>query len=134
MSVLRAKMRMGFVAIFLLIIENMAHAQGWDVTNGTFGDYISAITMYQSDPDTMYALGGGHQLGPSLFRSVDGGASWDTIGAQAPGGFGSDVGALKVDPNDSHILYASVFGYDLAKLRLRPPSKKLELGTVTKPQ
>lgn len=106
-------MRANHLITVFLLTSNFMVAQQWQLAPETAGDPIAAITVYQSDPDTVFALGAGFQLGPGLFRNTDGGVHWDTINAQAPRSFGSDVGALKVDPYDSKILYASVFGYDI---------------------
>ena len=69
--------------------------QQWQLADGTSGNPIAAISIYQSNPDTIYASGLGHQSGPGSFLSTDNGVYWDTIDAKAPLGFGTDIGALR---------------------------------------
>jgi len=101
-------MKRMYILLFIIISYSLIYSQDWQVANGTSGNPIAAISIYQSDPDTIFALGAGYQYGTGLFRSTDGGSSWDSIGDR-----GTDIGALKVDQFNSKLLYASVFGYDL---------------------
>lgn len=97
-------MKKNSIAILLLIVPGITLSQTWKVADGTLGYSISAITIYQSHPDTMYALGESQLGSVGLFRSINGGSSWDTVNT-AP--FVS-VGTLKVSPYDSQLLYAYV--------------------------
>lgn len=96
------------LTIIFFLISNLACAQQWQLADGTLGNPVAAISIYRSDPDTMFALGAGFQFGPGLLRSTDGGNHWDSITV-----LGSDIGAVEVDPNNSKLLYISVFGADL---------------------
>ncbi len=98
------------LTITLLLISNFTIAQQWQLAPETAGDPIAAISIYKSDPDTIYALGAEQEL---FFLSTDNGANWDSIKAQASLGFGTDIGALQVDPYNSNLLYASILGHDI---------------------
>lgn len=58
-----------------------------------------------SDPNKMYA--GGH---PGLYRSEDGGESWEQDNSGLPG---ADVHGLGMDPRNPDTLYASIVGVGL---------------------
>lgn len=57
-----------------------------------------AIDIYRGNPDTIYAIG------DSIIRSTDRGRHWQTLEGR---NWGTDIGALKVDPTNSQILYLS---------------------------
>lgn len=101
------------LTIVLVSISSLASAQQWQIANGTAGDPIAAVTIFRSNPDTVYALGAGYQLGPAFLRSTDSGNKWDSVAISGTPFFGTDIGALQVDPYDSRLLYASVFGQDM---------------------
>jgi photosystem II stability/assembly factor-like uncharacterized protein len=89
-----------FCCISLLIAQTLfAQQPPWRLTAGTEGRYFSAITVYASNPDTLYAIGQG------FFRSTDRGEHWDSIAIVSAAG-----GALKTDPFNSRIIYASTDG------------------------
>lgn len=84
----------------LLVPHNSPGQQPpWRLAAGTQGRYFSAITVYPSDPDTLYGIGQG------FFRSTDRGEHWDSIA-----NVGAAAGALKTDPFNSRIIYASANG------------------------
>lgn len=95
-------MKRSSITLLLLIVPGIALSQTWTIADGTLGNSITAITICQSDPDSMYALGNGWY--PGLLRSVNGGGSWDTVNAQPRFPL---VGALKVSPYNSQLLYVS---------------------------
>jgi photosystem II stability/assembly factor-like uncharacterized protein len=59
---------------------------------------VTTVVVDPGSPSTVYALGG------SLFKSTDGGATWDMAGGV------SSVSALVIDPSDSSTLYAVAHG------------------------
>ncbi len=95
-------MKLGLIAS--LVIVNCAFAQQWHLAPETAGDQVAAISIYRSDPDTVYALGNGPKAG--LWVSTDGGTKWDTILVNGESPISSPYGTLKVDPYNSKILYA----------------------------
>lgn len=72
--------------------------------------HIGRIVLHPDDPDIVYVAAMGHLWGPNeergLYRTSDGGASWDRI---LEGD--SDTGAVDVamDPSDPSILYAALY-------------------------
>jgi photosystem II stability/assembly factor-like uncharacterized protein len=79
----------------------LAQQPAWRVCKGTENVWIAAIAASWTSPETLYAFGG------MFLRSVNGGESWDSIS-----NLGTDVGALKVDPTNSQVIYASHYGWD----------------------
>ncbi|MCZ6702351.1 MAG: T9SS type A sorting domain-containing protein [Ignavibacteria bacterium] len=77
----------------------------WRLANGIEGTHIAAITIFPNNPDTLYAVGRG------FFRSTDRGEHWDSLS-----GFLAVGSALKTDPFNPNIIYASSVGianYDI---------------------
>ena len=70
--------------------------------------HIARIRIHPSDPDLVYVAALGHAFGPNeergIYRSRDGGDTWDRILSRSP-----DAGAidLSMDPRDPRVLYAS---------------------------
>lgn len=98
-----------------LVIANCAFAQQWHLASVTAGDPIVAISIYKSDPDTIYALG----AKAGLWISTDGGAQWDTVlvnGTSLVSTGPPDEGLLKTDPYSSQILYAYIPEFQSALL------------------
>ncbi len=67
---------------------------------------VQVLTMDPRHPDTLYA-GTGGAFGGTLYRSVNGGISWDNIGAQITDW---NVGAIAVAPTDTRTVYVGGFG------------------------
>ena len=88
---------------FILLVCAAAFPQQslWHRSTGTYG-LTAALDIYRKDPDTLYAIN------DKFIRSPDGGGHWDTV-AQ----WGTDIGALKVDPTNSQIVYLSRIGLRL---------------------
>ncbi|MBU0561924.1 MAG: hypothetical protein KKG93_20440, partial [Bacteroidetes bacterium] len=82
--------------ILLLFSLSFAQQPQWRLASGTEDVHIAAITIYPNNPDTLYAIGSW------FFRSADRGEHWDSLSA-----FGAAGGALKTDPFNSNIIYAS---------------------------
>lgn len=74
------------------------------------GQQINAVAVDPHDAERLFVAVVGHPYGPSgergLFRSVDGGASYQKVL-----GDGTDQGAVTVliDPNDSKVVYAALW-------------------------
>ncbi|MDR3082836.1 MAG: hypothetical protein LBV60_18265 [Streptomyces sp.] len=70
--------------------------------------HIARVRVHPNDPDTVYVAALGHAHGPNpergVYRSKDGGASWDLVLNR-----GEDAGAadLALDPRNPRILYAA---------------------------
>lgn len=74
---------------------------------------IAAIHVDPADPDIVYVAVQGSPWGPhddrGVYKSVDGGKSWDRILAGGPSTGASD---LAMDPKNSSILYAAMWQHD----------------------
>ncbi len=72
--------------------------------------HIGRVRVHPNDPDTVYVAAMGHLFGPNdergVFRSRDGGATWDKVLFVSP-----DAGAVDLcfDPTNPRILYASTW-------------------------
>jgi len=102
-----------FTSLLIVMVWPCPAQQQWHRAVGTEEIAIAALDVYRKDPDTLYAVGfrvmnGGSRgtLGLHL-RSTDGGESWDSVY-----NLGVDIGALKVDPTTSRIIYSTGFGFD----------------------
>jgi photosystem II stability/assembly factor-like uncharacterized protein len=84
--------------------------------------HIPRVRIHPKDPETVYVAALGHLHGPNeqrgVYRSRDGGKSWQRVLFAAPGAGAID---LVLDPNNPRILYASTW-----KVRRTPYS--LESG------
>jgi photosystem II stability/assembly factor-like uncharacterized protein len=89
--------------ILILIFSSYDSAQQWQLSNGSSGNSIAAIDIYRSHPEIIYAIGESGML-----KSTDCGNNWDSLNF-----LNTDIGALKIDPYNYKIFYASVFGLDL---------------------
>ncbi len=110
-------MRVGFMVCGFTVSVTcsvLGQQSQWRLAGGTDQLYISAIDIYRgSSRDTMYAMGFTDSADvnslhlPRFLRSIDGGNTWDSISDM-----GAGLGALKVDPSSSLIIYASHPGWD----------------------
>jgi photosystem II stability/assembly factor-like uncharacterized protein len=72
--------------------------------------YIGAVRIHPKNPDVVYVAALGHAFGPNeergLFRSRDGGKSWDKVLYKSV-----KAGAVDVtfDPNNPEVLYATIW-------------------------
>ena len=84
--------------------------QSWKHLGLTETQTISRIRVHPRDPDRVYVAALGHPFGPNsergVFRSVDGGRTWDKVLYR-----NDHTGAvdLVLDPNDPQVLYASLW-------------------------
>lgn len=95
--------RLSYITILLLTFYSSDPAQQWHLANGSAGNPIAAIDIYRSGSNWMYAIGI-----YGMIKSIDYGNNWDSLNF-----IRTDIGALKVDPYNSNLLYASVFGSDI---------------------
>lgn len=72
--------------------------------------YIGKIQIHPTNPDLVYVAALGHAFGPNeergVFRSKDGGATWERILWKSPNTGCHDV---SMDPNNPRILYAAMW-------------------------
>ncbi|MBI1805567.1 MAG: T9SS type A sorting domain-containing protein [Ignavibacteria bacterium] len=85
---------------FLFIALAGGQVDQWRVASGTARYIPAALDIYRSNPDTLYAIGDS-----GTKRSTNRGERWDSIHGPR-----TDIGAIRVDPYDSKIIYASAFG------------------------
>ena len=74
------------------------------------GEQIPALAVDPRDPNRLFAAVLGHPYGPNqergIFRSTDGGASWQKILYKDENTGGSDV---EIDPSNPDVIYASLW-------------------------
>jgi photosystem II stability/assembly factor-like uncharacterized protein len=72
--------------------------------------HIGKIQIHPRDPDTVYVAALGHAYGPNeergVFRTRDGGRSWERILYKSPRAGSHDV---SLDPNNPRILFAAIW-------------------------
>lgn len=75
---------------------------------------VSALAMAPSDPNVLWAGTGetfvirpAHAMGDGIYRSTDGGDSWERRGLEETG----RIGRIEVDPRDPDIVYACALGH-----------------------
>ncbi|MAG71927.1 MAG: hypothetical protein QF463_07205 [Vicinamibacterales bacterium] len=82
----------------------------WDYVGLTDTHHIGRVAIHPSDPATVYVAAVGHLWGPNaergVFRTSDGGKSWDTVLF-----IDEDTGVvdLAMDPTNPRILYAAAY-------------------------
>jgi hypothetical protein len=104
-----------FTLVILLVVLYMltsyCQQPQWRRAKGTEGIAVAAMDIYRANPDTMYAIGlrvvNGYVTNGVTLLSTNQGEIWDSVSAA-----GTDVGAIRIDPHNSMILYASVPGRD----------------------
>ncbi len=91
--------------------------QTWtNISDGFFGGSIGAVAVSESDPNVLY-VGGGEvtvrgnvSSGYGMYRSEDGGRSWQEIGLKNS----RHIPRLRIHPRNPDLMYAAVLG-DLYK-------------------
>ena len=72
--------------------------------------HIARVRIHPKDPDLVYVAALGHAYGPNeqrgVFRSADGGATWERVLFKSSGAGAVD---LSMDPNNPRVLYASIW-------------------------
>jgi photosystem II stability/assembly factor-like uncharacterized protein len=82
-------------------------------TDGYFGGTIGAIAVSESNADVVYvgtgerSLRGNVSHGDGMFKSVDGGRTWTSIGF----GDSRHIGRVRIHPTNPDIVYVAVFGH-----------------------
>lgn len=89
-----------FLSALLITSSLSAQQPPWRRANGSAGIFIADIDVYHHNPDTLYAIG------DQFLMSIDRGEHWNP----ANGPF-TDIGALKIDPSNSNIIYASHYSF-----------------------
>lgn len=81
---------------------------------------ISRVLVHPSDPNLVYVAAQGSRWGPSkergVFRSKDGGKTWERILFVSPDAGPSD---LEIDPNNPHVLFAAFWDHQRTPWYLR---------------
>lgn len=81
--------------------------------------HISELAVHPSDPNTVYAAGLGHLWGTSgsrgLYKTIDGGASWQKLGNGLPNDGKAGATDIEMDPSNPDVLYVGMYE------RLRQP-------------
>jgi photosystem II stability/assembly factor-like uncharacterized protein len=99
---------------------NVSHGDGmykstdagrtWKKTGLEDTRHISRVRVHPRNPDLVYVAAIGHAFGPheqrGIFRSKDGGRTWEKILYRGPQAAGID---LTFDPTNANILYASLW-------------------------
>ncbi len=91
--------------------------QTWkSISDGYFGGSIGAIAVSEYDPNVIY-VGGGEKTvrgnvsaGHGMWKSVDGGKTWEQIGLEKS----RQIGRIRIHPRNPDLVYAAVMG-DLFK-------------------
>ncbi|GEM_PF-3932947 len=97
------KIRLKFFIPFLLIrYIGSAQEPMWRLATGTEGLRVEAMDVFAGDPDSIYALSDN-----GLLLSTNNGESWDSITGDNNHVIARIRNALKVDPENSKILYAA---------------------------
>ncbi len=75
---------------------------------------VSALAMAPSDPNVIWAGTGetfvirpAHAMGDGIYRSTDGGDSWDRKGLEATG----RIGRIEIDPRNPDVVFACALGH-----------------------
>ena len=93
------------------IYKSTTGGSSWTTTNnGNVLDGNPALSMdisYQTS-DKAYVGTAPFQTRPNLFRTTNGGTSWDNITGILPDRFPADIA---VDPNDDNIVYVTFYGF-----------------------
>src|SRR5450432_1915724 len=72
----------------------------WQQTNGLYGGDIRALAIDPTAPQTVYA---GTFYGGGVFKSVNGGSSWNAVNT---GLTNINVSSLAIDPTTPQTIYA----------------------------
>ena len=98
------------------------------------GQQIPALVVDPHDPDRLFAAVFGHPYGPSkergIFRSTDGGATWQKVLSAGDATGGSDV---ELDPANSDVVYASLWQARLGPGRTTIATKEAAADCLNQP-
>ncbi|MBI1803870.1 MAG: hypothetical protein HY033_03405 [Ignavibacteriae bacterium] len=92
------------VSLLVSLVTSSSFSQQapWRRSPGLGSNPIVALDIYKKNPDTLYAIGN------NTIRSTDRGEHWDTVYW-----YNTDVGAIRIDPNNSRVVYLSRFGFTI---------------------
>ena len=83
-----------------------------NISDGYFGGSIGSVSVAESDPNVMY-VGGGEKTvignvssGYGIYKSVDGGKSWEFKGLPNS----RHIPRIRIHPKDENVVYAAVLG------------------------
>ena len=72
--------------------------------------HVARVRIHPTNPDVVYVAALGHAFGPNsqrgIFRSVDGGKSWERVLFKSENAGAAD---LTIDPNNPRVLFASIW-------------------------
>ena len=80
-------------------------------TNGPEGGSIRALAIDPQSPATLYVAVQGDRVYSDLYKSTDGGSSWQAIARGLP----RNYGALAIDPQTTTTVYAGTWGGGIFK-------------------
>ena len=90
------------------------YGTSWNnVSDGFFSTpSIGAISVVENDPNIIYVGTGSDGLrsnvisGKGVYKSIDGGKTWEHIGLANVG----QIGAVEIDPNNSNVVWVAAIG------------------------
>lgn len=92
------------------IYKSIDAGKTWENVGLKDSQTVSRIRIHPTNPDIVYAAVLGHPFGPNeergVFKTTDGGKSWNKILYKGPKAGAAD---LIIDPNDPEIIYASIW-------------------------
>ncbi len=83
-----------------------------NLSDGFFGGSIGAVAVAPSDPNVIYVgqgsvdIRGNTSMGRGVYRSVDGGKTWTSLGLPDAG----QIGRIEVHPQDADLVYVAALG------------------------
>ncbi len=92
------------------IYKSIDAGETWENVGLKDSQTVSRIRIHPTNPDIVYAAVLGHPFGPNeergVFKTTDGGKSWNKILYKGPKAGAAD---LIIDPNDPEVIYASIW-------------------------
>lgn len=84
-----------------------------NITDGQFGGSIGAVSVAESDPNVIYVgtgsadPRGNTSAGRGVYKSTDGGKTWNFSGLPEAG----QIGKIRVHPKDANLVYVAALGH-----------------------
>jgi photosystem II stability/assembly factor-like uncharacterized protein len=92
--------------------------QTWtNMSDGYFGGSIGAVAIAASDPNVIYVGGGSADIrgntstGRGVWKSVDGGKSWNFVGLRESG----QIGRIEIHPTNAELVYVAALGHPFGR-------------------